>query len=288
MLNFIVNSRALRGEYQKIVRDIKEYLREEEIEFRIFFSERAGGVGKYAYSLSSVGQKNIIAVGGDGTLNEVVSNLVDPAACAVGLVPIGTGNDFAAAAGIPNGIAALDLIAHYEPVYTDYIECGEGHRSVNIAGLGIDVDILKRCARKKGGTRSKYFRSLIASLLTYRGLNLSVTVDGKTEQYRALIAAVCNGSQFGGGIRICPEAVMDDGVMELLVIECPKRLKIPRELVHLMHGRILSRPITHHIRCREALIVPEEPQTIQYDGELFPAKALDAKLVHGKLKMFRG
>lgn len=289
MLNFIVNPNALKGKQEKFLKKAKERLNLAGAEYRFFFSEKKGGIGKYARSLTEAGQTHIVAVGGDGTLNEVLCNIADPEKTVLGLIPAGTGNDFAKAAKIPFGIKALDLILDTEPQYTDYIECGQGVRSMNIAGLGIDVDILERCAKKKHGTdKGKYFRSLLSSLAHYHGLNLEVTANGETRQYKALIAAVCNGSQFGGGIRICPPAVIDDGKLELVVAECPKRSQIPFALIKLMRGKVLKLPIAHRLSCEEVKITAETPQTVQCDGELFPMDGLTARVVSKKLRMFRG
>ncbi len=233
--------------------------------------------------------RTLVAVGGDGTLNDVLSGVSDFSRLTLGLIPAGTGNDFAASARIPEGVGALDLILHGEPKPTDFIECDEGLRSMNIAGLGIDVDILERCARmKRGNAKSKYFKGLIQSLFHYRGQRIEVTADGKRFDVQAYIAAVCNGSQFGGGIPICPAATIDDGKLDLVVVSRPRRLTAPFELIRLMRGKILERPITRHILCDSARIVQTEGQTVQLDGEIVSSRTLTAHIVHGKLMMYRG
>ena len=287
MFNVIVNCHARR--YKKIVAETEKRLRARGIGYRIFYTQRTGDACKYARSLSQAGGQKFIVVGGDGTLNEVVSGLSDPSVCTLGLIPAGTGNDFAAAVNIPRGIRALGLILDGTPQPVDYIECGT-RRSMNIAGTGIDVEILRRCAAMKHGTnKGKYFRSLVATLLHYRGTKLTVTAEGETKEYFALIAAVCNGKQLGGGIPLCPAAKADDGQLELVVVESPKRSQLLPELIRLMRGKLLGRPITHHIPCSAAVISsPDGSIFVQYDGEIEEAQALNAHLVSGKLKMYRG
>lgn len=287
VFNIIVNCHARR--VKKLIAAMEARLRAHGAQYRFFYTQREGDAGKYAYSLSAAGGTEFIVVGGDGTLNEVVSGLFDPSVCTVGLVPAGTGNDFAASMNIPHGIRALDLILNGTPQPVDYIECGT-RRSINIVGTGIDVEILRRCARMRVGTnKGKYFRSLVATLFHYRGTKLTVTVGGETKEYFALIAAVCNGKQFGGGIPICPVADAADGQLELVIVDSPKRRKIVFELIRLMRGKLLERPITHHISCSEALITsPDGNLFVQYDGEIEEAEALNAHLVAGKLRMYRG
>lgn len=209
MLNVIVNRKARR--VGKLIAKTEKRLAAAGIAYRIFYTDKSGAAFKYARSLSSAGGKEFLVVGGDGTVNEVLSGLVDPSVCTLAVMPAGTGNDFAVAAGIPSRMKALELYLNGVPRPVDYIECGT-RRSMNIAGTGIDVEVLRRCERMKYGTRrGKYFRALVACLLRYRGTKLRVTVNGETKEYTALIAAVCNGTQFGGGIPLCPAAEIDDG-----------------------------------------------------------------------------
>ncbi len=284
MLHFIVNSGAKKLE--ELLAALKERLENKRIAYEIHSGKGKKETRELVGELSKA-PATIVAVGGDGTLNDVVCGLECPENVELGLIPYGTGNDFAAAAKIPFGIDALDLILNTKSKFTDYIECG-GMRSINIAGLGIDVDILERCRRKKGGKRNKYFRSLLASVLKYRGQNVKITVDGKQIGQKAYIAAICNGTQFGGGIPICPPALLDDGKLDLVVVDSPKWYKLLAELVSLMRGKILNRAIAHRYVCSEVTIEQENGTVVQFDGELVEAKTLTASVVSGKLRMFRG
>ena len=286
MLNVIVNQQARR--VKKLVAKTEERLTAAGVAYRVFYTDKPGAAMKYARSLSAAGGTEFLVVGGDGTVNEVLSGLTDPAACTLAMLPAGTGNDFAAAAGIPVGLRALDLYFNGVPRPVDYIECGT-RRSMNIAGTGIDVEILRRCQRMKHGTnKGKYFRALVACLLRYRGTKVRVTVNGETREYTALIAAVCNGTRLGGGIPLCPPAKIDDGQLELIIVDCPPLRTLVPELVRLMRGKLLTRPIAHHIPCSGAVIEGEGNIFVQYDGEICEEGALNARIVSGALKLYRG
>ncbi len=289
MLHFIVNPNAYAAD-PATLSALEEKLKARGAEYDIFLSQEKGEIAGHVRALTErEGEHTVVAVGGDGTLNEVLCGIADPARVTLGLIPLGTGNDFAAAANIPVGLEALSLILDGEAKYTDYLECGDERRSINIAGLGIDVDILERMERRRErGKKASYFKCLIASLMKYRGIGMRVKVNGEEKEYKSLLAAVCNGRQFGGGIPICPPAVLDDGKLDLLVVDCPNRLKIPFHLVLLMKGKILTRKIAHHMLCEEVEILPEKGGSAQYDGELFPAEGLSVRVVSGKLKVFRG
>lgn len=286
MLNFIVNphAKAARAAMEKI----SERLAEAGVPYDIHGGESQEDVRARIRALSEEGERVFIAVGGDGTVNDVLSSVKDPAALELGIIPVGTGNDFAAAAKIPAGLSALDLILEGRSKFTDYIEFDEGFRSLNIAGLGIDVYILEQCYRMKfGRAKSKYFRSLLSALAKYRGQRVMVEVNGEQFSDRSLIACICNGTQFGGGIPICPPADIEDGKLDLFVASCPSRVKIPFLLIKLMRGKILNSPVARHILCESVRIVQVEGKTAQFDGELAETRTLTARVVHEKLKVFR-
>ena len=286
MLNVIVNPKVRRVD--RLVAELGRRFQEAGADHRFFYSSKQGNAIKYAHSLTAAGQTQIVVVGGDGTLNEVLSGIVEPARVSLGIIPAGTGNDFAETARIPFGVRAADLILQTEPVPTDYIECG-ARRSLNIAGTGIDVEILRRCERMRGSKKGKYLRSLIATLFRYRGCTLTVTADGASQEVRAMIAAVCNGSRLGGGIPLCPVAKIDDGLMELVFVDCPRRSRYLPALLRLMRGKLLEQPIAHRISCREAEIVsPQGGLFVQYDGEILQTDALRARLVAGGIRIWRG
>ncbi|MDE7158303.1 MAG: diacylglycerol kinase family lipid kinase, partial [Clostridiales bacterium] len=288
MLNIIANPFAHKGKGEKLLNKAEEKLRAANVEFRIFRSEHEGNARKFAEALTGSGETNLVVIGGDGTLNEVLCGIQNPEECILGIVPAGTGNDFAEAANIPFGLKALDLILHGDPQYTDYLQFADGNRSMNIAGVGMDVDILRRCEKMNTNKRSKYAHALISSVFHYSGVHVKTERDGVTEEYDALIATVCNGKQFGGGIKFCPEAEIDDGLLDLVVVEWPKRSRYVWELLKLKRGKLMKSRISHRVLCKKAVITPVGDNWAQFDGELREVESLDAEIVTGKLRVFRG
>lgn len=285
MYHFI--AKPLKKKKAKLFQEIEAKLKERKIEYELHLTTRKGEATELAEQYSRTEGNVLIVIGGDGTLNDVLHG-IRPKNAALGLIPAGTGNDFAAVAKIPHGLPALEMILDSAPKQTDYIAFSDGRRSLNIAGLGIDVDILERCERMKHfHAKSKYFLSLLKSLFTYRGCQIKVRYNGNELEGNMLLAAICNGQQFGGGIKICPPAELDDGLLDLVFVDCPSRFKIPAALVKLMRGKVLSVPFAHYARCREVEFVTTGAFTAQYDGELYGAERFSAKVM-SDLKMFRG
>lgn len=232
--------------------------------------------------------QDIVAMGGDGTLNEVLNGLTDPARVRLGIVPCGSGNDFAAAAGIPQTPeGALELILNGEARPTDYMECG-GVRGINAIGTGIDVDILRRYNRMKllKGSAA-YLASLIITLFGYRLKQFREVTDSGSREHRAFIACAGNGQRIGGGIPICPEAAIDDGLLDIVIVDDISKLGIPGALVKLMRRRILTLPTTTFRRDSRLCVQADGPMPIQIDGEIYEGMPFDVRVIPGKLRVYR-
>ena len=240
-----------------------------------------------ARRLTLAGETDIIVIGGDGTLHEVLNGIVDPTQVRLGLIPSGTGNDFAERIGIPESTEkALSFIIDGEAKETDYLEVG-GKRCMNVGGIGMDVDVLERCNKGKLKGKIKYLMSLIKSLFAFKGLPVFIESDGVEQKRDVLIAAACNGSQFGGGIAICPAACPDDHLIDVVVVDCiGGKLKIIKAFMELMKGRVLEYPLTTYFRCERVRFTPDTPCTAQLDGELYTDLEFDVKICRG-LRFFR-
>lgn len=239
-----------------------------------------------AYRLTSAGVDEIIVVGGDGTLHEVLNGLVDPRKCRLGIIPAGTGNDFAEAAGLPlDAKKAAELIVNGEAKPTDWLEFDDV-RCMNIGGMGIDVDILERCQKGKMKGKLKYLVSLLRSVISYKGWDVSFMQDGEEVKQKVLVATACNGIQFGGGLKICPASKIDDGKIDVVVVEYIKGIfNLAKAFTKLMKGTITQYPATRHFLCDE-IKVDAEPCPIQLDGEIYENLSFNVKVYSG-LRIYR-
>lgn len=293
MIHLIVNPIAGKKKTLKSLEKVKDVLEKENVPFTVHKTTKVGGAIEIVHALTQPpkeGKKKspvtIVAVGGDGTLHEVLNGIADVNNVRLGVIPSGTGNDFAAAAKIPEDPKkAIRLILEKPAVPTDYLQVGN-KRCMNVAGMGMDVDVLVRYNKGKHKNKFKYTRCLLKSLCTYKGLELEATADGKTESYKAFIAAVCNGRQFGGGKTICAPAVIDDGKLDLVIVRTTKGFKFLRCVLHLVKGKILDNPASVHILCDEIKVKTNPKAPIELDGEIYDDLDLNVKVCKG-LKIFR-
>lgn len=284
MYHIIFNPVAGKKKATKNLRVVESTLQQRGIDYELHQSCDVHDAETITRRLTEAGETDLIVLGGDGTLNEVLNGLADPTACKIGLIPSGTGNDFAERRGISlDPQKALARILDGEATPVDYLEVS-GTRCMNVAGLGIDVDVLERCQRGKLKGKLKYVLSLIKSLFAFKGYRVKIVSEGKEETHEVLICAACNGSQFGGGIKICPPAREDDGKMDVVIVDFIKgKWKIIKAFLELMKGRVIEYPLTTYFRCESVMFLPEKACPIQLDGEIYHNHAFEATLKKGLL-----
>ena len=290
MYHIIFNPIAGKGKSARFREVLEPKLRRLGIEHAFHESRRPKDAVGIARRLTSGvnGPVDLVAMGGDGTLNEVLNGIEDPARARLGIIPSGSGNDFAAVAGIPSTPdGALETLLKCEAKPTDYLECG-GVRGINVIGTGIDVEILRRFERMKVLKGSAaYLASLVITLLSYRAKQFTEVVGGELRRHRAFIACAGNGQRIGGGIPICPEAVIDDGLADIVIVDDISRLGIPGALMKLMKRKVLELPTTTFRRDARLNVQADGPMPIQIDGEIYDDLPFDVQVVSGKLKVYR-
>ena len=288
MIDFIINGNAGLKAPLKAKKIISKILDEKGIEYAFHPTKCEKDAIRIAKELCENGAKTVVAVGGDGTVNEVLNGL-DVEKTALGIIPYGSGNDFVTSVNIPKNIKkSLDIILNGTAKPTDFMVC-DGVRGINIIGTGIDVEILQRCERSKIlKGKLKYFISFLISLIKFNFYKLKFPNEkGEFVDRSALIIACGNGKRFGGGINMCPNAVVDDGKMDFVFVNEVKRRKIPGAFLKLMGGKIDQEDFCKFSLEEHVVAKFDNPVCIQIDGELYYDLKFDIHIEKGKLKLFR-
>ncbi|MDE7083471.1 MAG: diacylglycerol kinase family lipid kinase [Clostridia bacterium] len=289
MYYIIANETHLKGKGNRQLETVKKVFDVAGKEYEVLFTQKEGDARLHAEKITaSDGENTIIAMGGDGTLHDILNGFKNFDRCSLGLIPFGTGNDFAATAQIPHDAKrAAEIIAFKAPKNIDFIELSSGLRSINSVGMGIDADILKRVYSRKMRGHTKYLRALIPALIRFKSCNFTLKYDGKEEKHFGLIAALGNGKQLGGGIKLFPHAEIDDGYLDLIIVDYITRFKMIGAFFKLISGKVDKIKNVTFVKTKAATFIHEnENYTIQAEGELYDNVPLDAHIVENKLKFY--
>lgn len=291
MLDFIINPLAGGKKGKKVKRaviTVKETLEKANIPYALHYTEYQKHATEITENLIANGATDIIVIGGDGSLHEVLNGFSDFDKVALGLIPCGTGNDFAAAVNIPKDPQkALSIILNGTPQFTDFMQMPTV-RGMNIIGMGLDVDVLRRYEKSKRKTKLTYTLCLIKSLFNFEYSDFDViTPDGKKEHYRSIIACIANGHRYGGGIEICPPATPFDNQLDFVAMKEMKRIKLVGAFMKLKKGKILTLPQAVHFNATDIKVVPKGEYTVNVDGQLYENIPFGIKIVPNTLRMYR-
>ncbi len=288
MINVITNAKNSEGKNAKKLETVKQVFERAGLEYKFLFTEYAGHAREICRELTKDGNETtVVAMGGDGTLHEVLNGICYPEKCCLGIIPLGSGNDFATAVGVNLDVKyAAETVAFKSPRHIDYIELKNGLRSINAVGTGVDVEVLKRAYSGKKHGKGKYLSALLKTIAKFKSFRCTVTYDGITEEHDGIIACIGNGMQIGGGIKLFPHADTCDGMLDLIIVDFVSRPKLIGALIKLVSGKVEKIKEVKLVRCKSVSISREGNYTIQAEGELYDDAPLDAEIVGDKLKFF--
>jgi diacylglycerol kinase (ATP) len=287
----IVNPASARGKMAARYPHIEQTLRAENFAFDAVFTKRRGHAMELTRAALDAGCDLIVAVGGDGTLHEVVNGMMNADGTArnpyalLGVVSSGTGSDFVRTADIPRDmILAARHLAHADRVFpldlgeTVYRVDGKETRRyfVNVAGMGFDAEVIERLERtgKCCGGTIPYYGTLLATIWNYRNKDAIVRIDdhqgdlSQTIEGRINSVVVCNGRYFGGGMMVGPNAMLDDGKLDVIIIGDLGRLDAVMSTQRLYNGTILEHPKITEYRAQTVAVESKQRILIESDGEL--------------------
>lgn len=272
---------------QKALTIVENRLKEKQIKYSVHFTEYKGHGTILTKQLIDNGATKIVVMGGDGTLHEIINGFDNFDNVTLGLIPCGTGNDFAHALNLPKDPKkAIDLIIDGTPKHTDFMQM-PSVRGINVIGMGIDVDVLVAYNKLKRKNKFGYTWCLIKTLFNFDFVEFNAQVNGETKAYRSFIAAIANGSVFGGGIPICPIANPTDRQLNFVSVKEIKGIKILGALIKLLRGKILTLKQSNQTPCERVVISCDKPYVVNVDGELYENIPFDVQIVSDKLKMYR-
>lgn len=262
--------------HEGLVEAVREVARAHAVEVDARVSERAGDARRLAAEAARSGYATIAAVGGDGTLNEVACGVLDVEGFegSVGVVPAGTANDFATAAGLADDDprAAAELLVLGSPIPID-VGRANGRAFVNVATAGFASEVSARASGwiKALLGRMAYLVSTIGHLDELEPVGVTVSGPDLKWEGEFLLLAIGNGRAAGGGVRVCPDALVDDGALDVTILPSPIE---PDVLSGLLEEGLagLERHLVRR-RTRSLMLESGDPLQLNLDGEPIEARA---------------
>jgi diacylglycerol kinase (ATP) len=267
---FIVNPAAGGGKAEKTWRQIEKILKESGLTFSVYICGSRGEAKEFALQAVKHGSELVVAVGGDGTVNEV-ANGIDLEKTILGIIPLGTGNGFRRACGIPGGWwESLRGLSSWLPRSVD-VGTVNGRRFLNVIGIGFDAAVAEMAVEKYGRMKGylPYVAAFFEKLGQFGHFAVSIQCDDQTfTENETLLVAVANGSNYGGRVSIAPQARIDDGKLDLVLV----RKGSKRETTYLAAKVLLRRHLNDSSiitgRGRQLEVIADHPVPVHADGEM--------------------
>jgi len=264
---------------------LKQYIPSDRFETQYFFTEYRG----HAFELASQAVKDnadyVIAVGGDGTVNEVARALVD-SSCVLGIVPTGSGNGLARDLTIPmDSRKALEVILNRKIKTIDY--CKANNRIFFCTcGVGFDASVSERFDKKKKRGPMTYMRSVFAEYLQFKPDTYEIVFENEVLSRKAFLVTCANASQYGNNAYIAPQADMNDGMMDVAILSPFSPLDIGHLVVQMFTKQMTKNRKIQYYRSKKLTLRRKKPGIVHIDGEpVLMDKIISLEVFHDGLNV---
>lgn len=294
----IVNPAADRGQARQKARAILPLLAEKGLDFDVEYTRQPGEAIELARAATEAGYETVVALGGDGTSQEVINGLMQAPhtgpAGTLGILPVGSGNDFAYGVGIPLEMRAA--IEHLAAGQTRLIDVGFIHVDGvpdryfgNGVGIGFDAQVAVESTRvKRLRGFAMYFWALLKTLVFHYCIPTLTIDDGqRVHTQPALLICVSNGRRYAGGFLLTPQAQVADGLFDVCLADEMSRLKILSFIPKAMQGTHIYEPEVTMGHATRVIVTSEDDLVAHVDGEILctAAHGLEMEIVPHSLRV---
>ena len=272
----IANPCAGGGKGARIIPWVEDTLRGSGIDYRIFITQHHGHAMEIAGRLAGAPYDGFVSVGGDGTnfhlLNGLLKNSAPPSLPPIGIVPVGSGNSFALDLGIRSSEAGLRALIRGRTRPVDvccFSQNGEPWYFVNLTGFGFVTDVAATAHQLKRWGDFSYVLGVVYRLMGLHFHHLQLTLDGRRIGGDNCFVEFCNSRYTGGRMLMAPQARIDDGWFDVVVVGPLSRLSLVTTFPKIFKGTHGENPAVRIYRARTAEVFTDPPKTLLPDGEIF-------------------
>ena len=263
---FIINLISGTSDKAAIPGLIDQLLDKEKFEYEIAITEYAGHASEIAAKAKDDGVDMVVAVGGDGTVNEVARAIVH-SNTALGIIPCGSGNGLARHLQLPINVKkSIEIINAFEVRDLDY-GIINGYPFFCTCGMGFDAFISLKFAEAGKRGPLTYIENVLREGLKYEPETYTVMADDETSLHKAFLISCANASQYGNNAYIAPQASMSDGLMDVIIMEPFGLIDAPQISIEMFNKTLDKNSKIKSFRCQKLHIHRDTPGVIHYDGD---------------------
>lgn len=258
--------RALAVHRARKLEAVRRRLAESGLEVQVAATDSAEHAAALAYAAAQAGEE-VVAFGGDGMVR-IAAAAIQGMDAVLGILPGGRGNDFAAALGIPRDpLAACEVVVAGRVRAVDAGQV-DGQLFVGIASIGLESEVtpIANAAPRIGG-RAVYLGATVYGLAHWRPARFDLKADDETYAFTGYMAAAANSGRFGGGMRLAPDARLDDGLLDVVMIEHISRLQFIRATPKVFKGTHVGEPNVHTRKATTVRLDADRPFAVYADGD---------------------
>ena len=290
-LCLILNPKAGSQDHETVLKSVQKKLDYLKIEYLTYKSEYKGAISDFIENENLEDFEGVCVIGGDGSINEAVNGLMRSGksrSTALGIIPRGSGNAFAEDLGELNPLEALKTIlkGHVAPIDLFKIDHkGSVYFAINIIGWGMaaEVNILAEKLRWLGGMR--YSIASVISVMRMKSNQLDFILDDTRFSGEGLFFLALNTIHTGKGMKMAPHAVLDDGLIDIVLVKSASKLRVLKIFTQLFTGNHINDPHVEYKQIRRfALNTERDPLNI--DGENMGVTPVQVELIHKGIKIF--
>ena len=285
---FIINPEAGKGRSLGYIEKIKNYFKNVDEPYYIEVTKYPGHATEIVKSYTALKDYRVYAVGGDGTLNEVLNGIVGTGSV-LAVIPCGSGNDFVKSIVEDDNIE--DIFLSTLRGKEKYIDLGKinDRYFINISSVGFDSEVvysansIKKFKFIPGPTA--YILGIIITLFKFKFIKTIITIDGVKLEKEILLAAIANGRCYGGGVKISPKSDISDGIFDLCIVDKVSKLKIFLLFPRAIKGTHENIKQVNFYKGRNISIVSKKEFVLNIDGELIKEKEVKCELIRNGIKV---
>ncbi|CAN5189033.1 diacylglycerol kinase family lipid kinase [soil metagenome] len=244
------------------IRQIQDAFIKKQIPFEILFTVASGNYEFLKQKIQEEDITDVVIVGGDGSVNQVVQALHNEKV-KFGVIPYGSGNGFAFAANIPRNIhKAIDIITAGKAARVDAFSVNDSF-SCMLSGIGFDAKVAHDFATKSSRGLITYTHQSILNFFKAQPYQFEVTVDGFSFFTEAFFISVANGNQFGNNVTIAPKAVLNDGLLDIVIVQKMNKAKLPFAILKQLRGNNKMQQLVEDMKARNVLYFQTKAITVK-------------------------